>query len=447
MFLADLRIDGYFSESKFLNKSKREIVPPDRSSNGDTNASTSCRGSGTRESPKRTQKVTKAEIVTCDASRAASSPAKKSKASSIIWDIEVGKSLSRDDSSMPITPTKRGSVVVDTGHHAWANVLCEKDAEKKGRPHEAPTSIGPSQSASQGEVVSSAMPAPEKGTRSKYFQTREPSTLNVQDKATTEPLVSLCSSNESSIGMVQVPPIDDHAENTTCLDNIMQNGSHDGGSEFIQNELEYGEHIQADQFSLEARDHDLHIGHLNYDEDDVLGDFAIFDEYQDLQNDNGQHVVYDEALFVDQNSKEARKQISDEHASFPGQFELNGYSQEGDAYCDYFNDAVGQGDLEIKESCDYVLGEKMVVEHDCTYDNEEPVDSYHDQALGSVGRTDDDSSEEQDAFHTNRFSQGRALLLGCSTESTQGRATPSYRASAEVDVVKHLRDHWLPQKL
>ena len=443
MFLADLRIDGYFSESKFLNKSKREIVPPDRSSNGDTNASASSRGSGARESP--TPKVTKTETVTCDVpnKEAMTSPAKKSKASSIIWDIEVGKPLSRDDSSMPITPTKRGSVVVDTGHHAWAKVLCEKDAEKKGRSHEAPTSIGPSQSASQGEIISPAKPAPEKGTRSKYFQTREPSTPKVQDKATTEPLVSLCSFNESSIGMVQVPTIGDHAENTTCLDNIfMQNGSHDRESEYVQNELEYGEHTRADLFSLEARDHDLHIGenHLNYDEDDVLGDFAIFEEYQDLQNDDGQHVVYDEALLVDQNKKEARKQISDEYASFPGEFELNGYSLEGDAYCDYFNDAVGEGDLEMKESS---LGVNMQAEDDCTYDNEEPVDSYNDQALGSVGRTDDDSSEE---LETNRFSQGRALLLGCSTQ-LEGRATPSYRASAEVDVVKHLRDHWLPQKL
>jgi hypothetical protein len=446
MFLADLRIDGYFSESKFLNKSKREIVPPDRSSNGDTNASASSRGSGARESP--TQKVTKAETVTCN-KEVMTNPAKKSKASSIIWDIEVGKSLSRDDSAMPITPTKRGSVVVDTGRHAWAKDFCEKDAEKKGRSHEAPASIGPSQSASQGEIVSPAKPAPEKGTRSKYFQTREPSTLKVQDKATTEPLVSLCSFNESSIGMVQVPTIGDHAENTTCLDDIfMQNGSHDRESEFIQNELEYGEHTGADLFLLEARDHDLHIGenHLNYDEDDVLGDFAIFEEYQDLQNDDGQHVVYDEALLVDQNhSKEARKQISDEYVSFPDEFELNGYSLEGDAYCDYFNDAVGQGDLEMKESYDYSLGEKMLAEDDCTYDNEEPVDSCH-QALGSVGRTDDDSSEELDEFQTNRFSQGRALLLGCSTQ-LEGRATPSFRASAEVDVVKHLRDHWLPQKL
>lgn len=433
MFFVDLRIDGYFSESKFLNKSKREIVPPDRSSNGDASTSASSRGSGARHSPKGTQKVTKAE---CDKEVMNSSPAKKPR--SIIWDIEVGKSLSRDDSSMPITPTKRDSVVVDTGHHAWAKVLCEKDTEEKDRSHEAPTSIGPSQSASQG---SPAKPALEKETRSKYFQTRKLSTLKAQDKTTTEPLVSLCSFNESSIGMVQVPSIDDYAENTTCLDNIpMQNGSHDKESEFIQNELEYIEHTRAEIFSLEARDHDLDIGHLNYDEDDLMGDFAIFDEYQDLQNDDDQHVVYDEAL-VDQNSKEARKQILDEYVSFPGEFELNGCSLQGDAYCDYFHDAVDQGDLEMKDSS---LGEKMLAENNCTYDNEEPVESYHDQALGSVGQTDDDSNEELDEFQTDRFSQGRALLLGC---STQGRATPSYRASAEVDVVKYLRDHWLPQKL
>ena len=448
MLLADLQIDGYFSESKFLNKSKREIVPPDRSSIGDASASTSSRSSVAHELSKGRQKVTKAVTDACDVPnkevmRATSSPA-KSKASSIVWDIELGKSLCKDDGSMS---NKRSTVILNTSHHAWAKVLCEKDAEKTGPTvrsqddNEAPLSIGPSQSASQYMIVSPAMPTPEEGTCSKYFQTHEPSTLEVQDKVAMEPLVSLCSFNESSIGTVQAPVIGDHAENTKCLDNIFtQNGSHDREPEFMQNVLECDQHIQADVFSLETRDHDLHIGekYMNYDEGDVLGDFAIFDEYQDLHDDDGQRV-YDKELVVDQNGEEARNQILEEYASFPDAFEPDGYSLEGDAYCDCFNDAAGQEDIEMKEFCDYSRGENSL-QGGRTYDNDEPV--VLDPGL--VSGTEDDSNEELDALQTNCFSQGRALLLGC---SAQGRATPSYRASAEVDVVKHLRNHWLPQKL
>jgi hypothetical protein len=51
--------------------------------------------------------------------------------------------------------------------------------------------------------------------------------------------------------------------------------------------------------------------------------------------------------------------------------------------------------------------------------------------------------------YTPHFSQGRALLLGLPLHESANRAlsAPPHFSSAEVDVVKSLRGHWLPQRL
>ncbi|KAF8351529.1 hypothetical protein F5887DRAFT_212977 [Amanita rubescens] len=450
----DLHMDGYFSESKFLNKSKREIVPPDRSSS-DEKMSTSSRGLEERESPKRAENVSKAERVpNKKVIEATSSPAR---ISSVVWDIELGKSLCKDDCSAPDTQKKQGSIVLNTSRHAWARVAREGDAEKKGATvpsrdgSEAPSTIGPSQSVSQRIVkVSPAKPIPDEETHSKYFQARTSPIPKVQEKATTEPLASLCSFNESSIDIVQVPMIEDLAEDTMCLGNVLeQNGDCDTMPEFMQKEFEINEYIPADP-SLEVGDQDVHFEEksLSYAEDDNQRDLAIFnDGYQDLQIDDDFFLQpgYDEALHIDRASEEVRKQISDEYASFPDEFELDGCLQEGDTFHDYFNDAAGRGNLEMEEICDYSQNGNMP-ENDCIYDDEQSVNLDHDQAFESVNGTDDDSNEELEELQTDRFSQGRALLFGRSGQGKQ-RATSSHLTSAEVDVVKRLRDHWLPQKL
>lgn len=52
------------------------------------------------------------------------------------------------------------------------------------------------------------------------------------------------------------------------------------------------------------------------------------------------------------------------------------------------------------------------------------------------------------SVYAPRFAQGRALLLGLPLHESTGRiAAPPYFSSAEVDVVKALRGHWLPQRL
>ncbi len=452
--LADLHMDGYFSESKFLNKSKREVVPPDRSSTSDSKASASSRGLGEKESPKRVEDVTKTKRVpNKEVVEATSSPAK---ISSVVWDIELGKSLCKDDCSVPDTQKKQGSIVLNTSRHAWAEIVREGDAEKKGATvrsqdgSEAPSSIGPSQSVSQRKVkVSPAKPMPEKETRSKYFQARDSPTPKIRDKATAEPLASLCSFNESSIDIVQVPMIEDHAEDKMCVDNVLEhNGDCDRAPKFMQKEFEFNEYIPAD-LSLEVRDQDVHFGDksLPYAEDDNQGDLAIFDGYQDLQIDDDFFLEpgYDEALPIDRDSEEVRMQVLDEYASFPDEFELDGCLQQGDALCDYFNDDAGQGHLEMEEFCEYSQNGNMPG-NDCKFDGEESVVLDHDQAFESVNGTDDDSNEELEDLQTDRFSQGRALLLGRSEQGKQ-RGTSSHLTSAEVDVVKRLRDHWLPQKL
>ena len=440
---ADLHMDGYFSESKFLNKSKREIVPPDRSSTSDAKGSTS-RSSEETESPKRAKNVTKPERVpNKEVVEATSSTEKRS---SVVWDIELGKSLCKDDCSVPDTQKKQGSIVLNTSRHAWAKVANAGATVRSQDGSEAPSSISPSQSVSQRIAkVSHPKPMPEKETHSKYFQARNSPTPEVRDKATMEPLASLCSFNESSIDIVQVPMVEDHAEDTMRLDNALeQNGGCDRAPGFMQKEFEFNEYIPGD-LSLEVRDQDIDFEEksLPYAQDDNQGDFAIFDGYQDLQIDDDfvlqPEYEYDEALPIGQ-----EKQIMDEYASFPDEFEFDGCVQQGDAFYDYSNDAVGQGNLEMEEFCDYSRNGNMP-ENDCTY-GEESVALDHDQALESVNETDDDSGEELEELQTDRFSQGRALLLGRSKRGKR-RATSSYLTSAEVDVVKRLRDHWLPQKL
>jgi hypothetical protein len=73
----------------------------------------------------------------------------------------------------------------------------------------------------------------------------------------------------------------------------------------------------------------------------------------------------------------------------------------------------------------------------------------HASAVGvDSGDLISNCSDPVDAY-TPHFSQGRALLLGLPLHESENRAlsAPPHFSSAEVDVVKSLRGHWLPQRL
>ncbi|KAJ6539273.1 hypothetical protein B0H19DRAFT_1178144 [Mycena capillaripes] len=70
------------------------------------------------------------------------------------------------------------------------------------------------------------------------------------------------------------------------------------------------------------------------------------------------------------------------------------------------------------------------------------------QASAVAGDSNDIMSDCSDSVYTPRFAQGRALLLGLPLHESTGRiSAPPHFSSAEVDVVKALRGHWLPQRL
>ncbi|KAK2466156.1 hypothetical protein APHAL10511_001798 [Amanita phalloides] len=433
---------GCFSESKFLNKSKREDGPPDRSSSGSSDTSVTSGGIVVRVPSKR--KKVMESVPSPSEVKSTASP----KAPSIIRDITHDNA---NPCSASVASHKQGSVFLDTTRHVWANAMCKSDAEKKGtaiRSQEKCETIGPSQSASQCIIV-----PPEKldGNRSKYFLSRVQPTRQAQDM-TQELLVSLCSFQDESSDDVARMSMEDQIEKVilpenACTQNVQVSQplqrelaydevkpadvTHDSAQEFAQRELDYDEHMPIDPHllqpdALDGDTSDRWVGYLPCSE---FGDLENHEHHQDLHNDILDQNRSNDAFFIDENSDAAGEQMLEEDNTAPDDF--HEFTAEGDPCRGHFNNDG--------EFYDYCQAEGVP--------NEEPI--VLDRDSSSIGEADASSSEELNSFQVDQFYQGRAMLLGCTVHESGGqrRVASNYLASAEVDVVKRLRDHWHPRRL
>ncbi|KAF8627191.1 hypothetical protein AX15_004509 [Amanita polypyramis BW_CC] len=471
--------DGYFSESKFLSNFKRGIAPSRKSC---TEESGSC-GSEAGKSPEEGRRTAKIKIPSCDTSEIESialmlNPPKQSKAPSVVWDIELGKSLCNNDHSVSVSSVKQGSITLDISHRTWAKQLCNVEQKTLCSPTLNPlpgivsgggsdggkvsSSIAPSQSASQRMTTThSTKLAPEKENHSKYFQIRDPSpTQEVQAKVDSEP-PPFIHSNECHGEMNDVAMTEGQAENVLSLENdVTSNASHGPASGFVQKELGDVEHILAHLHALEPRyyyDFNAGVGHtdhLSYESYDVLETPETFAEQQGLGCEEETLSPYgcNDGLFAGENGEVARQQAVEVYAPVPGEFELCGYLIEDDPQYDYPDGADGQEDLEMEDFCGHSQGRDGSENCKSDFDGGSIIMN-HDQSIESTSKVEAESiprtNDELDTPQTHRFSQGRALLLGCSIQEDGNRRRNNHPmlSPAEVDVVKRLRDHWLPQKL
>ena len=384
-----------------------------------------------------------------------SPPSKHSRAPSVVWDIELDKSLCDDVPFTSIAPvSKLGSVVLDVTCQRWAKQL----NTERGRfdiveslpnnshsncNNELAASIGPSQSASQMNISL----AVQEEKRSKYFE-QAPRKHEAQAKLHEGPL-------DPCIPRSPSPPV--QVEGAVPVEVLSPIQSPDVAGGYIQEEPQYAEQSLAGGFSfgdLDSLDKGRescpaaateHKSHLPYNAYDDIENFEPPGEYDCSREDDISLPHEYEGLFFEDDSDmdmdmdmDRERELEAEYTFCPG-FEL----------CDPRSDPDGiiQDELEMNEHCSYQQGEDEPNEV-CGFEDSISISSDHGVDSNSIGQTPSNSEEEE---QVHRFSQGRALLLGYSMHEVghPGKARPSFpRLSVlEADVAKSLRDHWHPQRL
>ncbi|RDB22484.1 hypothetical protein Hypma_010281 [Hypsizygus marmoreus] len=425
---------------------------------------------------------------------------------SITWDIEQDN-VSLPTHPIPSDAAK--SVLLDTRHLTWASATPNEGVEldvsgqksssgadlRKTSKCSSP-SIGPSQSASQyGRPAAPRMPPLQSNSHSKYFASQvvaqdiskalpeacvsQPA-VQIPVQAISASIISQKSSHSpvaaprtvvSVAKMVSpsdpehawsLPPVESHMESLEYLPNV----------DFWDYEYSDGAaNLWTSEETLETRGLDLPGYVDDYDEFHDYDAFApddLFESsriscYDIIEMDNGA-FEYDQ-IFQDMKSGEfnAIEQIFEEVGSGPGPEEHERYTSfwdEGEEHglSDYgHEDGMTMGDFEEQASVEGGIRLRACVDETSEYlgpggDEDLTTDNDSDGELLDPSCAEGSESDSGSVSPAAMFSQGRALLQGHAGQGyhTGGSPRLSRRRQVslvEADVVKSLRNHWLPQRL
>jgi hypothetical protein len=386
---------------------------------------------------------------------------------SAVWDIEdESEILASDTKSLVVTSVQASDVVLDVGNRPWAGqgvvleTLVPGNSTTEDKVEEDYSSLCPSNSASQPprRRTSPKLLDPEL-LCSRFF----PLPANLQARRTLGP--DQTKEDVSAVAIAEEDP-DTPAQPTL----VEENASQPPGSCFAHSLVSETQEAVSDQaqqsicgslnsleeaFKLcEADDHLLDIGRsINFDSTEVASGCGS-SQYVS-QNDGYQEL----------------EQFEEEVGSFYGEDFM--FEVDSEITCrsqnEFMMEETDETELQFYTEL-YTLTEVGCDEdfYEITSDHteeEEWQQPYHQQTLNYCSEVDasvcgidsDDlflsplveaTSDSSDSGADYTFNQGRALLLGLAVSNprTQRRETDSKTNSAEEEVAKHIKGHWLPQR-
>ncbi|KIL70126.1 hypothetical protein M378DRAFT_20616 [Amanita muscaria Koide BX008] len=457
---------AYFSESMFLNKTKAVLEEEDESSCVTPSSGAAVKKSSKKKSKKKVDDASSKVSDIKSAPTPSSSP-KKPSAASIVWDIELGKSLCSIDPPIFTAPAEKlGSVVLDVTRHSWAKLLDRRDTNQNKTPivamsrpgtgskgeSEALASIGPSQSASQiiTKITSPAKRGLQEAHRSKYFQA-EPTKpqYEIRAESTSPPSVP-----DDVKHLPALEEYDQPAQETNAAADLQFPTEIPEVAPGLQQEprcnCQVATEVTVSPFDILDQEQDCTLGAEDVDDPIWTGHEEInyfddpFGEHVNLED--GEIPVLEQDYFMN---------------------DATGWELELESGYNFFQDCDFADDLTQDHDCLVSNAIHEDMEMDDCYDYvsiegyEDPGCSEAEEAIGfdqnedcettGSGQCLSESSEREDTEQVHRFSQGRALLSGCSVQEIRHSSkTPAQYPRLfllEADVAKSLRDHWHPQRL